>query len=125
MLFFSSKRCCHCTAGVQRCACCLCWRSPPFSCSLARFAASLTCICRTFMTKDAALSHAVIKHLLRYWPISSSEKLLVFLCTIKDAIAFLSSTGDMELTLAKELMERLRSCMGRCVSVDFLLPRFC
>ncbi len=99
------------------------WPSPRCSCSLARFAASLTCICRTFMNKDAALSHAVIKYLLRYWPVSSADKVLVFLCTIKDALMFLAATDDIELALAKELVERLRACMGRCASRRFRLYR--
>jgi serine/threonine-protein phosphatase 2A regulatory subunit B' len=87
--------------------------SPPFSCSLPRFSAPLTCISRTFMMKDATLSHAVVKYLLRYWPVSSSEKVLVFLSTLKDAIILLTTSEAMEPACLKELMTRLRACMGR------------
>jgi hypothetical protein len=65
------------------------------------------------MIKDAALSHAVVKYLLRYWPVSSAEKVLVFLSTLKDAVALLTSTEPMEPACLKELMTRLRACMGR------------
>ncbi len=67
------------------------------------------------MNKDAVLSHAVIKYLLRFWPVSSADKVLVFICTLKDAISFLTMTDTMELLMVKEMMERLRACMGRCV----------
>jgi hypothetical protein len=95
------------------------WPSPRRSCCISRFAASLTCICRTFMAKDAALSHAVIKYLLRFWPVSCADKVLVFLCTIKDALMFFAATDVLELALARELVQRLRACMGRCASRRF------
>ena len=60
------------------------------------------------MNKDA-----VIKYLLRFWLVSSADKVLVCICTLKDAISLLTMTDTMEL-MVKEMMERLRACMGRC-----------
>jgi hypothetical protein len=65
------------------------------------------------MTKEAALSHAVVKYLLRYWPVSSSEKVLVFLVTLKDAVNFFTAPEAIEPAFLKELMTRVRSCMAR------------
>jgi hypothetical protein len=69
------------------------------------------------MTKDVKLVHCVIKHLLRFWPVASVEKVLVFLSALKDAVMFLPMIEAMETVFVKELMLRLRGCMGRRVSV--------
>lgn len=91
------------TAGTHLC----------HSCSLTRFSAPLVSISRTFMMKEATLSLAVVKYLLRYWPVSCSEKVPVFLSTLKDAIILLTTSEAMEPACFKELMTRLRACMGR------------
>ena len=89
--------------------------SLPRSHSLLRFSTALTSICRTFMTKEATLCLTLVKYLLRFWPVSSSAKVLVFLSMLKDAIMFLATMGPMESSAVKELMARLRSCMGRYI----------
>jgi Leucine-rich repeat (LRR) protein len=67
----------------------------------------------------ADLSHSVIKYLIRFWPMSSSAKVVVFLGTLKDAISFLPLTvyAPSESrplaapTYFRELLLRIRCCM--------------
>jgi hypothetical protein len=106
---FSQVRASHAARGSS---------SLPRSHSLLRYATALTSICRTFMTKEATLCHALVKYLLRFWPVSS-EKVLVFLSTLKDAIVFLATMAPLESRAVKELMVR---GLGRAWAGTFVQP---